>query len=75
MSWFDFAARIFSAYRSQWPGLKVNSVGKILTADYKTAATRPLNSRMSPNKALQELGLRLEPFEKSLQRAVSGLHF
>lgn len=73
MSWFDFASKIFAAYRLQTQGLKVSSLGKILTADYKTAAVRPLNSRMSSNKALQELGLRLEPFAKSLQRAVSGL--
>ena len=74
MSWFDFAAKIFAAYRLQAQGLKVNQLGKILTADYKTAAVRPLNSRMNSNKALQDLGLRLEPFERSLQRAVSGLH-
>lgn len=74
MSWFDFATKIFAAYRLQFQGLKVSVLGKILTADYKTAAIRPLNSRMSSNKALQELGLRLEPFELSLQRAVSGLH-
>jgi dTDP-4-dehydrorhamnose reductase len=74
MSWFDFASKIFAAYRLQSQGLKVKDLSKILTADYKTAALRPLNSRMSSNKALQELGLRLEPLELSLQRAVSGLH-
>lgn len=74
MSWFDFASKIFAAYRLQSQGLKVSALGKILTADYNTAAVRPLNSRMSANLALKELGLRLEPFERSLQRAVSGLH-
>lgn len=73
MSWFDFATKIFAAYRLQSQGLKVDVLGKILTADYKTAAVRPLNSRMNANRALNDLGLRLEPFEKSLQRAVSGL--
>ncbi|MBC7457240.1 MAG: dTDP-4-dehydrorhamnose reductase [Bdellovibrionaceae bacterium] len=74
MSWFDFASKIFTSYRLQSQGLKVKDLGKILTADYKTAAVRPLNSRMNSNKTLQELGLRLEPFERSLQRAISGLH-
>jgi dTDP-4-dehydrorhamnose reductase len=73
MSWFEFATQIFAAYRWQASGLKVSTVGKILTTDYKTAAMRPLNSRMSSNKALSELDLRLEPFAKSLQRAISGL--
>ena len=74
MSWFEFASKIFAAYRLLSQGLKINVLGKILTADYKTAAVRPLNSRMNSGRALQELGLRLEPFERSLQRAISGLH-
>ena len=74
MSWFEFASKIFKVYRSQFHGLKIKDLGKILTVDYKTVAIRPLNSCMSSNKALHDLGLRLEPFERSLQRAVSGLH-
>lgn len=72
MSWFDFALKIFAAYRMSYADLKVKTVGKILTANYKTAAVRPLNSKMNANKALQDLGLRLEPFEASITRVVNA---
>ncbi len=72
MSWFDFASRIFANYRLNAPGLKVTSIRKILTSDYKTEAVRPLNSKMSAELALKNLGLRLEPFEVSLIRAINA---
>lgn len=70
MSWYEFTTHIFSFYSSQYSNLKISKVSQILTSEYKTTALRPLNSRMSAAKAMSIMGLRLEPFEISLRRAV-----
>lgn len=49
ISWFDFAVEIVEELRQKNEKLAVKEIRKITTAEYKTAATRPLNSRLKPN--------------------------
>lgn len=74
LSWFDFAKEIFSVYKSKHHSLRLKQLTPILTKDYRTAASRPLNSRMNSEKALKNLGLCLEDIHVSLGRAINELH-
>lgn len=73
ISWFQFAKKIFYAYEKTHSDLKVKTVNPILSADYKTAARRPLNSRLCALKARDVLNLSLEDLDISLQKACKAL--
>lgn len=49
ISWYDFAVEIVEELRSKNEILAVKEIKKIKTQDYKTKATRPLNSRLYPS--------------------------
>lgn len=73
MSWYEFAEKIFSTYRKYHSDLKIVQLKPIATADYKTAAQRPLNSRLNSQKSEMKLGLSLEDFASSLDRVIKSL--
>ncbi len=50
MSWYDFACEIINDLRSKNIALKVKKIIPIKTSEYKTAAVRPLNSRLNCDK-------------------------
>jgi dTDP-4-dehydrorhamnose reductase len=50
-TWHGFAQAIFDAARAQGWNLKVQNVEAMQSADYPTPARRPLNSRLSNEKA------------------------
>jgi len=66
-SWHDFAEEIFRQARELGYPLKVSSVIPIKTEEFPTPAKRPLNSRISCEKFEKAFGLRLMPWQKSLE--------
>lgn len=61
ISWYDFAKKIFEIKKIN---IKVNP---ILSKDYKTAAARPLNSKLSKEK-LNKIGIYPENYENALKK-------
>lgn len=66
-SWADFASAIFEE-----AGLNV-VVQPILTKDYPTPATRPLNSRLDCASTTQEFGIARPDWRSSLRKVLSEL--
>ena len=50
ISWYDFALQIVEDLKMKNVDLKVKEILPIKTSEYKTKATRPLNSRLKNNK-------------------------
>jgi len=69
-SWAGFARAIFAAFAGRQRAPEV--VG-ISTAEYPTAARRPLNSRLNCDKAAAELGVRLPHWEDALGRVAGAM--
>ena len=49
MSWFDFAKKIIDDLIKNNIAIKVKNILPIKSSEYKTKATRPLNSRLKSN--------------------------
>lgn len=64
ISWHDFAESIFEEYEGE---LAVKKVKRILTKDYPTPATRPLNSRMDCSKVKAILGVEMPHWREGLK--------
>lgn len=62
-SWHDFAEAIFKEYQGE---LAVKTVKRLLTVEYPTPATRPLNSRLSCAKAKKHLGIAMPDWRDGL---------
>jgi dTDP-4-dehydrorhamnose reductase len=73
LSWFDFAEAIFAEYRKSGNPLTVKNVSQQSTADFPSAAQRPLNSLMDSSLAFKQLNLKLDLFQNSLTQAVAAL--
>ncbi|MGN6209322.1 dTDP-4-dehydrorhamnose reductase [Asticcacaulis sp.] len=67
----DFAKAIFKGAGAR--GHKPVHVNPIATADYPTAAKRPLNARLNSDKLDEVFGLRLEPWQDSLDVCLDEL--
>lgn len=65
-TWYEFALEIFAAARDRDIDLLVKDVAPIATADYKTPAPRPLNSRLDTQKASAVLGISLPHWRDGL---------
>lgn len=72
-SWHGYAECLFEAARSQGRSLAVESVTPIASAEYPTAAKRPLNSRLGTAKLAQTLGCRLPHWTQGVRRLVQLL--
>ncbi|WP_298327851.1 dTDP-4-dehydrorhamnose reductase [Asticcacaulis sp.] len=70
-TWAGFAERIFAG--SVERGGKPVKVNPIPTEAYPTPAKRPANSRLSGEKLNTFFGLRLDPWEKSLDECLTAL--
>lgn len=70
-TWADLAELIFEALAAN--GGKAVHVDHIATADYKTAATRPANSRLSGDKLSAVYGLTLPDWKVSAKAVVERL--
>ena len=70
-TWYGFAAAIFAGWANR--GRPVPSLEAITTADYKTAARRPANSRLDCSKVARVFGIRLPPWRQSLETCLDEL--
>jgi len=70
-TWYGFAEAIFSGWARR--GHRVPMLEPITTAQYPTAARRPANSRLDCSKIARVFGLRLPPWQKSLERCLDEL--
>ena len=69
ISWFDFACKIKEFLAQKNPSQKLAKINPILSSEYKTKATRPLNSRLEKKK-LEEI---IVPFEVSLLKCINNI--
>ena len=70
-SWHGFAEAIFaSAARHGWPSPPVDAIA---TADWPTPARRPPDSRLDGSKLARVFGVRLPPWQPSLDDAVAAI--
>jgi len=70
-SWYGFAGAIFAGWARR--GHRVPTLEPITTAQYPTPARRPANSRLDCNKIARVFGLRLPPWQSSLDRCLNDL--
>jgi dTDP-4-dehydrorhamnose reductase len=72
-SWHGFATAIFDEARKRGIELKVKTIRKIKTADWPSAATRPLYSVMSNDKLNRRLGFKFPEWREALRQAMQEL--
>jgi dTDP-4-dehydrorhamnose reductase len=70
-TWYGFAATIFAGWARR--GHRVPVLAPITTAQYPTLARRPANSRLDCSKIARVFGLRLPPWQNSLERCLDEL--
>lgn len=75
ISWFEFANEIFRQAREKGFTLKVKSVLPIPSAEYKTLALRPLNSRLNTCKFETAVKQSTRHWQKSLSEVLDSLRF
>ncbi len=69
ISWFDFASKIREFLAQKNPSQKLAKINPIPSSEYKTKATRPLNSRLKKEK-LEDI---IKPYETSLQKCFENI--
>lgn len=72
-SWYEFAMKIEEYSRELGLKFQIKRISPISTKDYKTAAQRPLNSRLNSVKMHKTFGIQLPAWETSLKICVSEL--
>jgi dTDP-4-dehydrorhamnose reductase len=70
-SWHGFAAAIFASLARR--GRRVPRLQTVTTADYPTPARRPKNSCLDSSKAERVFGVRLPPWQSSLEECLDQL--
>jgi dTDP-4-dehydrorhamnose reductase len=71
VTWYTFAQKIVSlAKQNGGPDMALDAIS---TADYPTAAKRPMNSRLCCDRLATIFDLRLPPLDRSLERCVKRL--
>jgi len=70
-SWHGFATEIFALAKKKKIPLKVKEVLPITSLEYPAPATRPLNSRLSSEKAKRVLGISLPDWKDALKRCMT----
>ena len=74
-SWHGYAHHVFAQARAQGVTLKLSEHQPevILTSDYKTAAQRPLNSRLDCSKLKSNFGIHLPPWQSGVSRMLAEI--
>ncbi len=67
-SWADFAETIAQSLAAS----KTARIVRIKTSEYSSAAVRPLNSRLSSSRLLNDWGIALPPWRESLELAMES---
>lgn len=69
-SWHGFAEAIFAGARARGASLRVKTVEPIATADYKTKARRPANSRLAAARLADRFGVVMPDWRAALDRVL-----
>jgi dTDP-4-dehydrorhamnose reductase len=74
-SWYDYARFVLGAARAAGRPLRAgpDAVQGVATADYPTAAQRPLNSRLDTSRFQLTFGLRLPPWQDGVGQVLQQL--
>jgi dTDP-4-dehydrorhamnose reductase len=74
-SWYGYAQHVFAQARAQGKVLKLDDaqLKAIPSADYKTAAQRPLNSRLDCSKLKSLLGLHIPHWQQGVDRMLAEI--
>lgn len=72
-TWHEFALAIFELARSKKMPLQIKKVEPILTSEYPTPATRPLNSRLNLNQIYHVLGVSLPDWKIGLKECMEHI--
>jgi dTDP-4-dehydrorhamnose reductase len=74
-SWYGYAQHVFALARAQGKALKLDDaqLKAIPSADYKTAAQRPLNSRLECSKLKSLLGLHIPHWQQGVDRMLAEI--
>lgn len=72
-SWLNFAETIFSLYGQKHPEFVKPLLSGILTKDYKTDATRPMNSKLSNEKLYKTFGIQMPDWMTALKLCIDDL--
>ncbi|HWU44327.1 MAG TPA: dTDP-4-dehydrorhamnose reductase, partial [Bdellovibrio sp.] len=70
ISWYEFAVAIVEEAQSLGWKFKIKDISPIASSEYKTAATRPLNSRLSQEKLHRVLGIEMPFWRDSLKQCL-----
>ncbi len=70
-TWHGFSTAIFAGCARR--GCKVPKLVAISSAEYPTAAVRPINSRLDCSKIERQFGLRLPPWQQSIDSCLDRL--
>ncbi|MFD2632098.1 dTDP-4-dehydrorhamnose reductase [Idiomarina piscisalsi] len=70
-NWHQFANAIFEQAQAAGHSLAIKKVDAMSTADYPTAAKRPLNSRLNVEKIEQALNITLPSWQQALQHTLA----
>ncbi len=72
-SWYEFSLKIAQYCKESGLKTQIKKINPIKSQDYKTAAQRPLNSRLDSAKIYRTFGIRLPDWEDSLKKCVNEL--
>ena len=74
-SWHGYAQHVFAQARAQGVAFKLSEYQPetILTSDYKTAAQRPLNSRLDCSKLKSNFGIHLPHWQSGVSRMLAEI--
>jgi dTDP-4-dehydrorhamnose reductase len=74
-SWYGYAQHVFAQARAKGVTLKLNDaqLKAIPSSDYKTAAQRPLNSRLDCGKLKSRFGLHFPPWQQGVDRMLAEI--
>lgn len=72
-TWFDYAKLIRAESLALDPALPFAEILPVTSAEYQTAATRPLNSRLNCNKFFETFDLYQEPWQNKVRRTLHEL--
>ncbi|MDR3746149.1 MAG: dTDP-4-dehydrorhamnose reductase [Acidobacteriaceae bacterium] len=72
-TWHGFAAQTISGWQKRKPELKLATVEAITTAEYPTAAKRPVNSLLDCSKLAATFGWHMMDWKDSLTRVLDEL--
>ena len=72
-SWHGYACHVIEWARAHGHPVKVgpDAIRAIPTADYPTAAARPLNSRLDTSRLQRAFGLRMPPWQQGVERMLA----